>query len=270
MTTTHATQRQRILRRAGIVSVLLFLIVVLGVWIWQASLTPRHDRTWEFGQEHTPRMHIDGDTLTVEHFRDFVWTDATAARAQWRTATFDLAAITGVDVVISHFADHEGVAHAFLAFRFDGGEDLIVSVEARRETHETYNLWKGLWRQFEMLYVVASERDLVDVRVAERDERVYVYPTVATPAQARQMLALIADDVNAIADAPQFYHTLWHNCVTVLTARAEEVADIDFPFSYKMLLPGYLDEVLYDMRVIPHNAPFDDIKRHYRVHSDAS
>ncbi len=262
-TTTHK-QRSR-WQRALMICAAACIVALCGAAVWQMTLVPRHDRAWEFGQERTPRMIVSGNTLTVENFRDFAWRNATEADARWSTKTFDLAQLMGVDVVISHFSDNEGVAHIFLTFRFADSDDLVISVEARRDGNEAYSPWKGMWRQYEMLYVAASERDVIGVRISERDERVYVYPTIATSVQARQLLTRIATDATAVADAPQFYHTLWNSCLSALAKPAEEIAGIRFPFSYKMLLPGYADEVLYDMGVISHDAPFAQIKERHRI-----
>lgn len=230
---------------------------------------PRHDRDWEMGQEKLPFFHIDGTRITVENFRDFTWYEDGTVDAKYRTSLFDLTQLTGVDVIISHFDDLEGMAHIFVSFTFREGENMVISVESRREKGEKFSPWLGLMRQFELIYVVGSERDVIGLRTHIRNERLYIYPTGASSDESKKLLLLLMQDVNAIQNAPVFYHTIFRNCTNVITRRVEQMSDISFPLTYKMFLPGYMDEVLYEMKIIPHDKPFDDIKNFYRVENDS-
>jgi hypothetical protein len=62
-----------------------------------------------------------------------------AAQTRYETRTFDLAKLEGVDVFISHFDDFEGLAHIFLSFGFSDGEQVVVSLETRREADEEFS-----------------------------------------------------------------------------------------------------------------------------------
>ncbi len=229
---------------------------------------PHHDRDWELGQEKLPSFKMDGERVTVENFRDFSWHEDGTVDITYRTAEFDLAQLIGMDVVISHFDDFEGMAHIFVSFRFQEGENMVISVETRREKGEKFSPWLGLLRQFEVIYVVGSERDIIGLRTHVRKERVYIYPTVATPQRSKQLLLLLIQDINAIYDAPVFYNTIFNNCTNVITRRVEEISDVSFPFTYRMILPGFADEVLYEMNLIPHDRSFDEMKVYYRVNND--
>lgn len=245
---------------------LIVLSVVSIAWTAFVFATePSHDRVWEIGQEELPRFMIGGDRLRVDHFRNFHWTSATAADVRYETRYYDLRTLTSLDVFISHFDEFEGLAHIFLSFGFADGEQLVISLESRREIGEEFSPFLGLFRQYEIIYVVGSESDIVGVRTGPRAERVYRYPTVATATQARALLEVLGRDVNTIADKPRFYHTLFHNCTNELTHRVEDISTARFPFTWKTLLPGYFDEVLYRMELIPSTGDFETTKAIYQV-----
>ncbi len=222
---------------------------------------PSHERNWELGQEQLPHFNFDGDRMTIEKFRHFKWRTETEADIRYETRTFDVTDITGVDVFISHFDDFEGLAHIFLSFGFSDGRHVVISLETRREVGETFSPFLGILRQFEVIYIVGSEQDIVGLRTDIRDERVYLYRTIASPAQAQELLRKLAEDVNAIYQRPQMYNTLTNNCTNALTRRVEDMSTVKFPLTWKTLLPGYFDEVLYEMGLIVPMGNFSETKR---------
>ena len=84
---------------------------------------------------------------------------------------------------------------------------LRCSVEARRERGEDYSLWAGLTRRFEVTYVVGTESDLLGVR-ALRGDILYLYPSKASPDQAREMLTDMLRRAQALEAEPEFYNTV--------------------------------------------------------------
>ena len=53
------------------------------------------------------------------------------------------------------------VGHTFLSFIFDNALPLSISIETRPEVGESFNPVASLFKQFELIYVVGDERDLV-------------------------------------------------------------------------------------------------------------
>ena len=92
-----------------------------------------------------------------------------------------------------------------LSFGFAGGEHLCVSVEARLEQDETYSPLRGSLGQFELMYVLADERDVIVRRTLHRTTDVYLYRTVATAEQARDLFRDVLQRVNQLHDQPEFY-----------------------------------------------------------------
>ena len=247
----------RFFSRKILMTVGIGAVVLLGFFL---IFQPSHDREWELGQEKLPHFLLEGTTLHVENFRNFPWTGEMESIVRYETREFDLATLERLDVFISHFDDFEGLTHIFLSFGFADDKQLVISLESRREVGEEFSPLLGLFRQYEIIYVVGSEEDIVGARVGVRNERVYRYPTVATPDQIRTLLLKFSEDINSVYDEPRFYNTLLHNCTNELTRRVEEMSSIDFPLTWKTLFPGYFDEVLYEMNLIQKVGSFADTK----------
>lgn len=246
--------------------ILKWSAIIFGVWLiflLALNLThhPSHDRTWELGHEALPHISIKDELVTITNYRHFKWTDALEATPDYETKSFRLSDITGVSVLISHFSDFEGLAHIFLSFELAGGTPVVVSLETRREVGEEFSPVLGIFRQFEIIYVVGDERDLVGVRTDYRDERVYLYPTKATDEQAQALFLRLAEKINTVYAKPQMYNTLLRNCTNEITREVEHMTTLDFPLTWKTVLPGYFDEVLYEMEVIDTTLPFNETKQ---------
>jgi hypothetical protein len=247
-----------------VASVFVYVLAQVAVMLF---VRPSHNRNWELGQEALPQVVWgEGSRVAINNFRNFEWQNETTANVRYETRTYDLATLSQVDVFISHFDDFEGLAHIFLSFGFADGEQVVVSLESRREVGESFSPLMGTLRQYEIIYVVGSEEDIVGLRTNVReDERVYLYPTKATPDQARQLFRLLAEDINAVYTHPRMYNTVMHNCTNELTRRVEDISDVRFPFTWKTLLPGYFDEVLYQLGIIDTEGTFAEIKDRHRI-----
>ena len=154
------------------------------------------------------------------------------------------------------------MAHIFLSFGFANNEYVVVSLETRREIGETFSPILGILRQFEIIYVVGSEEDIIGVRTDVREnERVYLYPTIATPEKARALFMALAKDINETYTKPKMYNTLLNNCTNGITRRVEDIADINFPLLGKLSYLVTLTRYFYEMNLIESSESFDQIKR---------
>jgi len=256
-------------------------LLLLGIWLFFQKAS--HDREWEVGQERLAHFVFDGDNFKVENYRNFDWRKDENGEAQltlggclvddelaqkgicYEERNYKISDIETVNVIISHFDDYEGMAHIFISFVMKEGENIVISMETRRELGEDFSPWLGMLRQFEIVYVVGSESDIIGLRTGVRGERVYVYPTIANEDKAQQLFLALAKEINAIYEKPKMYHTLTSNCTNEITKRVEEISTLDFPLTWKTIFPGFFDEILYEMKVIPSDKPFEEIKRQYKI-----
>lgn len=246
------------------IGIFFVFFAYLILWI---VFQPSHDRDWELGHESLPHITYTATSseIFIDNYRNFSWTGVKTADVNYETRTFNLDEMTGVDVFISHFDDFEGLAHIFLSFGFSRGERIVISLETRRESDEEFSPFLGILRQFEIIYVVGSEEDIVGSRTGHRDERVYLYPTKASPEQARELFNLLVSEINDVYKKPRMYNTLTHNCTNELTRLVEKMSSVNFPLTWKTILPGYFDEVLYEMELIDSEQLFAEVKMNHLI-----
>jgi hypothetical protein len=223
----------------------LVVLALAAVAAVRLRVRPRHDREWATDQRLLPAIGFDGSRMTIRNVRDFDYVGADVIE-NYEDRVYDLDALESVWYVLVPFSrDWRGPAHSFLSFGFTDGRHLAISVEARRELGETYSLIGGMLRRFEIMYVVGDERDLIKMRALQRGDDVYVYPIRTAVERARSVLVAMLERANAIAERPEFYHTLTNNCMTNILRHVNDVAERRIRYGWRVLLPGHTDELAY-------------------------
>jgi Domain of unknown function (DUF4105) len=137
---------------------------------------------------------------------------------------------------------------------FDDSQNLAISIETRKEKGESYSALRGFFRQYELCYVVADERDLIGLRTNYRGEQVYLYPIRAPASQARALLVDYLDEVNRLAEHPQWYNALTQNCTTTIRGHAQNIG-AGGRVDWRLLANGHVDELLYERGQIDTSLP---------------
>ena len=155
----------------------IWLVVFTALVAWWSSIAPSNDRDWKPEVAVLPYATLEGDQVTVHNIRNFDYRSETDFTPRYYDKTFDLRQLDSVDLIASYWAG-PAIAHIFLSFGFGENDHLAVSIERRDERGEGYSTIKGLFKQFELFYVVADERDVIRVRTNYRrdpPEDVYVF-----------------------------------------------------------------------------------------------
>ena len=255
-------------RRAIALAVLASALVVGA---WQLTLRPSNARTWAPEQAILPHVTIRGDTVRVDELRDFTHTSDTTAIRRYDSRVYDLRQIRRVWYVLSPFnPDWRGPAHSFFSFEFADSTFVSVSVEARREADETFSVVRGALRQYELMVVVGSERDLIGLRAVTWADPVYLYPGRATPEQARGVFVALLRRAQALERRPEFYNTLTNNCTTNLLDAINAVRETPIAYGLPVLFPGYSDELAYDEGLLDTDLPLDSARAAFRINDRAA
>ena len=240
-------------------AVLIVLAAFLVLVTWWSLIPPRNDRDWYPDVARLSHATIEGNRLTIENVRNFDYRTETDYTPQWETRTYDLDRLRGVDLFLS-FWGPTLIAHTITSWEFDGGQHLAISIETRKEKGESYSAVRGFFRQYEVYYVVADERDVVGLRTNYRGERVYLYRIRMQPERARALLFDFLKDVNSLAQKPRWYNALTYNCTTAIRYHVQHVAE-GRPFDWRVLANGRGDELLYESRRIDTSVPFPELKK---------
>jgi hypothetical protein len=238
---------------------LAVLAVFVLLLVWWFSLAPSNARDWQPDVAQLPSATIDGNIVTVRNIRNFRYRSETDYDERWETRTYDLGQLQGVDMFLSYWGPTL-IAHTIASWEFADGRHLAVSIETRKEKGETYDAVRGFFRQYEIYYVVADERDVVGLRAAHRGEQVFLYRLKIPAAGARAILLDYLEEVNRLAAAPQWYNALTHNCTTTIRHHAQNVA-AGRPFDWRILANGHIDELGYERGQIDSSLPFAELRR---------
>jgi hypothetical protein len=250
-------------RRASVVFTMLFL----GVVAWWLSISPSHDRPWRPEVAVMPRATIDGDCVRITGVRNFEYRSLNDFTVRYEEREVQLSHLTGLDFFVSYWS--EGlVGHTFLSFIFDNAPPLSISIETRPELGEGFNPVASLFKQFELIYVVGDERDLVRVRTNYRKETVYLYRLNSSSDNVRQLLMVYLKRINELADQPEFYHLLSNSC-TINIIRYANAAGRAGSFDIRHLLNGMIDNYLYYSGRVDTTLPFDELRRRSQINEAA-
>jgi hypothetical protein len=242
----------------------LILSALAGCAPLSKAIAPSNFRDWEPDQAVLPYAEFRGNEIVVHNVRNCRYFDENTYVVQHEDRTYNLADLRRVDYIVAPFANMPRLAHTMLSFEFARSgappQHLACSIEIRKEKGETYAAWKGSARQYELMYVLADERDVVELRTNFRGEDVYLYRTTATPDQARLLLVDVLARTNELAGRPEFYDTFTNNCTTNLVRHVNRITPNRLQYDYRVLLPGYSDKLAFDEGLIEAHGTFEETK----------
>jgi len=248
-----------------------WLVLFLGVLAWWATLRPSNDRDWLPNVARLPWASVDGNNVTVHNIRNFTYRSENDFTPAWYDKSYDLSKLEGIDVIAVYWMGPD-IAHVFVSFAFAGGDHLAVSIETRTEKGEGYSTVKGFFRQYELYYVVADERDVIGLRTNYRrdpPEDVYIYRVKSTPEGRQRFFLEYINQINSLKDKPEFYNSLTTNCTTNIWVNSR-VNPGHLPLSWKLLASGHVPEYLFENgRLIDGGLPFSDLQRRAHVNAQA-
>ena len=245
----------------------VFAVLFVGVVVWWLSISPSHDREWRPEVAVMPRAIIDGDRVRLTGVRNFDYRNRDDFTVRYEQREMQLSHLAGLDFYVSYWS--EGlVGHTFLSFIFDNASPLSISIETRPEVGEGFSPIASLFKQFELIYVVGEERDLVGVRTNHRRETVYLYRLNTSAEDARRLLLVYLARINELADRPEFYHLLSNSC-TINIIRYANAAGRVGRFDIRHLLNGLIDSYLYHSGRVDTTLPFDELRRRSLINGAA-
>jgi len=253
----------RPVRRIPVVIVGAF-VVVLGTWL---AIPPSHDRDWQPDVATLPYADIRGDHVIVHNVRNTDYRSETDFIVRLEDRELDLSRLRSLDLFLIYWGS-PAIAHTIMSWGFEDDQYLAISIETRKEKGESYSPLRGFFRQYELFYVVADERDVVRLRTNHRGEDVYVYRLDVPPEGPRLLLLRYLEAVNELRARPQWYNALTHNCTTTIQHLAGPYERRSW-WSWKLFLNGYLDELAYEIGAFDQSLPFAELKERSRINERA-
>ena len=246
---------------------IFFIALFAGVVAWWVSIMPSHHRPWRPEVAVMPRATIDGDRVHITGVRDFDYRSRDDFTVRYEEREVQLSHLTGLDFFVSYWSEGP-VAHTFVSFIFDNAAPLSISIETRPEVGEGFDPLASLFKQFELIYVVGNERDLVRVRTNFRKETVYLYRLNSPVENVRRLLLVYLERINELADRPEFYHLLTNSC-TINIIRYANAAGRTGQFNIRHLLNGLIDSYLYHSGRVDTTLPFEELRQRSLINNVA-
>jgi hypothetical protein len=225
----------------------VFVVLFAGVLIWWLTLSPTNDSDWQPDVAQKAWADIQGDEVTLHNVRNCDYRSETDYTLHWETRTVRISQIAGIDLAVDYWGS-PWIAHPIASFQFADAPPLCFSIETRKKLGQTYSAIRGLYRQFELIYIVADERDVIRVRTNNRMEDIYLYRTTISPAHARERFLEYIHSLNTLRNKPRWYNAITTNCTTSI--RTQHPPNERMPWDWRILLNGKGDELMYERHLI--------------------
>ena len=250
-------------RRLAAIASVLFLIVVA----WWIAIPPSHDRNWRPEVAVMPRAFIDGDRVRLTGVRNFDYRTRDDFTVRHEEREVQLSHLIALNIYVSYFMEGP-VGHTFLSFIFDNAPPLSISIETRPEVGEGFAPVASMFKQFELIYVVGSERDLVGVRTNHRLEPTYLYRLNTSAEDTRRLFLVYLTRINELAVRPEFYHLLTNSC-TINILRYANAAGRIGRLDIRHVRNGLFDSYLYRSGRVHTTLPFGELRRRSLINTAA-
>lgn len=248
---------------------LIVFVVLFGcVFAWFSLIPASNTRQWAADVAQTPYSERTGDQLVIHNVRNFSYRSTEDYDAAWETRTYSLSGLRTLDMYFVYWGS-TNIAHTMLSFGFEDGQYLCLSVETRREIGETYSPVASFFKKFELIYVLADERDLVALRTHHRRENAYLFPSRMSLEEIRRLLDDILARVNSLHERPEFYRTIRDNCTTSLLGHINRARNSPITFDVSLLFNGWYPERAYREGAIPQDAPFEEVMKRFAISEKA-
>lgn len=241
-------------------AVSLFAVLFAVVLVVFFLKKPSNDRHWQPDLALLPYATIEGNKATIHNIRNCDYRSETDFTMHYYDKTFDLDKLTSVDLYLVDWG-LKSLVHTMLSFGFNNRDYVAISIEARKEQGEGYSTLKGFFRQYELTYVVADERDVVRLRTNYRQgETVYLYRAKGSKEMFRQVFLDYLHSINQLKEKPEWYNALTTNCTTQLRGHTRPYFHKVF-WDWRLLANGYADELAYEKGTLETSLPFAELKK---------
>ena len=237
------------------------------VLAWWLSLKPTSEARWKPEAARVAWAWANGDEVTFHNVRNCDYRTETDFTPLWETRTVRLSQVAGVDIAIGYWGS-PWIAHPIVSFQFADAPPICFSIETRMKLGQSYSAIGGLYRQFELNYVVADERDVIRLRTNYRGEDIYLYRTTLTPAQARERLLEYVRSLNEMREHPRWYNAVTTNCTTSI--RSQHDSSDRLPLDWRILLNGKGDEMMFERSMfVAGGLPFAELRQNALINKAA-
>ena len=238
-----------------------FLAVFAGIAAWWLSIPASNERQWQRDVAVLPYATVKGEQVTIHNIRNLNYRTETDFDLRYYDKSFDLGRLESVDLIAVYWMG-DAIAHVMVSFGFQEQDFVTFSIETRKERGEDYSTLKGFFKQYELIFIVGDERDLIRVRTDYRKppEDVYLYRARMTPENSRKFFMEYIRQINSMKENPEWYNTLTTNCTTDVVRLIRDFGG-QATYNWKVLLSGYAPQYAYELGSLDTRIPFEELRK---------
>lgn len=124
-------------------------------------------------------------------------------------------------------------------------------------------------RNYELMYVIADERDVLGLRAIHRKDDVYLYPVNTTPERAQQFFVSMLTRAQQLQQHPEMYNTATNNCTTNIAAHVNTLFPDRIKWNRSFLLPKSADEYALNIGLLDTDLPIEQAREKYHINERA-
>lgn len=237
----------------------LIIVAALLYGLLYYYLKPSNDRVWAKDMNTLASATVNGDLVTIKNIRDITYRDTLGYDLNYYDETFDLNKLESVYFFTNPFGSLS--AHTMMGFEFSDGKKVVLSVEVRREIGEWFNGYKGVLRQYELIYVWAAETDVVKLRTNIRNDAVYMYKMDMSQENSVKLFWEAIKRTNQLYQTPEFYDTLFNNCTTNLINQLQIVYGRKIVWDWRYFAPAFAEQLAIKNDLITTGETIDEVRK---------
>ena len=236
----------------------VILLGVLALFLnWWYRQKPSQDRDWAPASAVLPRAVRTGDLVTIENVRNFDYRSLDDFTPRYETRIVHLANLKSVDIIFFNWT-MPYMGHPVLVFDFGPDGRICMSIEVRFRKGENYSVIRSLYRQEELIFIAADERDVILRRTKySQGQKAHLYRLAAEAEEIRTAFLDYVDTINSLYDRPRWYHVVYANCVTSFY----QLPHSKWRWDWRVLANGRLDRALYESGRLERALPFRELRR---------
>lgn len=245
-------------------------VVLLGVtasffWWWYGQ-KPSQERDWDTSVAVLPWVQREGEVVTIGDIRNFEYRSLEDCTPRYETRRFHLANLKAADLILFTWACPL-MGHPVLVFDFGADGRICMSIEARYQKGQPYSILRSFYRQYELIFVAADERDVILRRTkCDQDQEALLYHFNASVDELRRAFLDYIEAIASLRDTPRWYHSLCANCTTSFYRLRHSRIRCD----WRVVANGRLDKALYNAGRLDQSLPFQELRRLARINDIAN
>jgi hypothetical protein len=234
------------------------LLAVTAVFlVWWFRQKPSHDRDWDTSVAVLPRATRDDDAITIENIRNFEYRSLVDYTPRYETRTVHLSKLRSADIIFFNWGSRV-MSHPVLVFDFGTAGRICMSIEVRYRRQQDYSILRSIYRQQELIFVAADERDVILRRTkCGTSQEALLYNFKAGVEELRTTFLDYVAAINDLVETPRWYHGLCMNCTTSFYWLPSSRFRID----WRVIANRRLDQALYDAGRLDRSLPFAELRK---------